>query len=126
VGESCEHVGLYKFLSSSSRARRSLRGGAKICFFLWYSWHAPLFPRAATAGCSPVRVLSDSREELESCGKRAHEFARCATRDDSVCIGKILDFLFTSDLTSVLRRTSTSIHYIYLYMIQKTKTDSEI
>jgi len=41
-----------------------------------------------------MRVLSDSREELESCGKRAHEFARYATRDDSVlhCIRKFRIF----------------------------------
>lgn len=62
AGGGYEHVGLYKFLLSSSRARRAgPYDGAKICFFLRYSRHAPLFPRAATAGCSPARVLSDSR-----------------------------------------------------------------
>lgn len=30
---------------------------------------------AAARGCYPARVLSDSREELGSCGKSAHEFA---------------------------------------------------
>lgn len=77
-----EHVGLYKFLSNSSRAGFLRRRRLRYAFspLKVFSARAAI-SRAATAGCFRARVLSDKpRKELESCGKSSHEFTRHATR----------------------------------------------
>lgn len=55
-------------------------------------------PRAATATCSSSRVLSDSREELESCGENQRTSWRAMRRED--------DFVFHHVAEEILGSSS--------------------